>query len=259
MAGSFLAAGMIPKWGWQSIFLVGGVLPLFLLPILWWMRADDILTPAKVRNASLPVSDLFSGRAMLDTILLWLTSFTIWTMLIVTAFWTPPLMRIAGFTTAQSAETLAFNNIGAVIGTLALGSLLGRVRPHQLLLVTLPASAVLLVLFGWQAQSGVAAFFGLLVLSTIVGFFASAAAGAILGLSADVYPSAIRATGIGWTLGFGRIGSIVGPLVVAALVTAKLPVSSIYTAIGFTAAIGTLLIAILSLRLRNSQQKAMTQ
>ena len=248
MTGSFLSAAMIPMLGWKSIFLMGGTAPFFLLPFLWMIKTQRMLSAERIPIETL-LSRLFGSGALAKTILLWLTSFMTWTVLIVTAFWTPPLLKLAGFSLAQAAQALAFSNIGGVVGTVALAYMLGRIKPPHLLMVTLLAAGLFLGVLGWQAQHGPGSLMGVIIASTAAGFFVSSAGGAVLSLSAEVYAADARATGIGWTLGFGRVGSIVGPLVIGGLVGARLSVEQVYLAISLPALLGAAFVFLLSKRL----------
>jgi AAHS family 4-hydroxybenzoate transporter-like MFS transporter len=168
-----------------------------------------------------------------------------WMMLVTTAFWTPALLQLAGFPASIGASALAFSSAGGVVGTLAIGSLVGRLRVRQALLMSLPFASVFLLTLGFVAQARFGGFVAVATMAGLAGFFSSAAGGLILAISAEIYPAEIRATGIGWALGFGRIGSIVGPTVLGILVASRLSVSWIYSVLAGAALIGAVLILFL--------------
>jgi AAHS family 4-hydroxybenzoate transporter-like MFS transporter len=188
------------------------------------------------------VADLFTGGRAPLTVWLWLASFMTWTTLIVMAFWTPPLLQRAGWSASAAATVLAINNAGGVVGTILLGATLTRVRPHHALMLTLLAAAGFLALMGASTGS----FAGLAAAAAFAGFFASASGGALLAVSAAAYPAEARATGVGWALGFGRIGAVVGPMAAGLLVTLQWPVPRLYLAIAAPALAAAGLVFLLS-------------
>lgn len=157
-------------------------------------------------------------------------------------------MKLAGFSPSSSATLLAIFNTGGILGTIGAGLTMGKLRPHQVLLSALPASGVFLVLMA-LATTFTHGEFALVAFAVIfVGFFQSAAAGAILGLSAELYPGEIRATGVGWALSVGRLGSVIGPSLVGVLVAANWPVSHVFFAIAVPAFLAGCFVFFLSRR-----------
>jgi len=243
MAGAFASSAALPTLGWQAMFYLGCAAPMLLVPLLLKLLPES--TEAAHRGDDIAATRLFADGYALRTSWLWLASFMTWTMLISVAFWTPALLKSAGFTPAAAASVLAFNNAGGVVGTLFIGAAIGR-RPYTALLIAFPAAAALIAGIGLLAGGG--AFIPVVSAATLAGFFSSAAAGGILSVSAGLYPGSMRATGVGWALGFGRIGSIVGPMAVGLLVAKAWPVSAIYLSLAFPAAAATLFVALLARR-----------
>jgi MFS transporter, AAHS family, 4-hydroxybenzoate transporter len=242
MVGSFASSALLPLFGWQSIFLVGGVAPLLLLPLL----AGGLPESRSVRDeGQAPVSPgavLFGEGRATATIWLWLASFMTWTTLVVTAFWTPLLLQKVGWSDANAALLLALNNLGGVLGVMVTGSLLTWLNPDRALQVALVATSAFLLLVGISTASAVL----LPVAVLLAGFFASAAGGAVLAVSAGLYPSASRATGVGWALSFGRLGTIIGPAVIGLVVARQWPTAGIYGLIAMTALTGALCVELLA-------------
>lgn len=208
MVASYVGGWMIPLFGWRSLFLVGGLVPLAVGALL------ILGLPSARGQAAMPspggrtsVSELFASARFKQTLWLWSASFLLWTGLIVIAFWTPALLQRTGWTVSAAATVLAFNNAGGVLGTLIVGWMLHRWRADRALLISLMASAVLVTAMG----SAVADRGWMTLASFGAGFCTSAAAGTLLAVSAAAYPQSARTTGVGWALGVGRIGAILGP------------------------------------------------
>jgi AAHS family 4-hydroxybenzoate transporter-like MFS transporter len=244
MAGAFASSAALPTLGWQAMFYLGCAMPLLLVPILLTLLPET--AEAAHHEDGVAITSLFTGGHLLPTVLLWLASFMTWTLLVVTAFWTPALLRQAGFTPSAAASVLAFSNAGGVVGTLVIGAAIGRRRPFTALLIAFPAAGALTALIGAELSTG--SFVLVAATAALAGFFSSAAGGGIIAVSASVYPGFMRATGVGWALGIGRIGSIVGPMVVGQLVARAMPVSLIYPCIAVTALAAAGFVALLARR-----------
>lgn len=226
MSGAFVSAALIPLLSWKAVFVLGGAAPVLLLPVLQRLLPEsrEVLAP-RVRGSPLQsVAALFQQQRALATLILWMISFMTWMTVVVVAFWTPTLLVRAGASTSAAASILALNNGGGVIGTLVIGSILSRVRPQRLLQMAFVAAALFIASIG----SSVAVFAALALVSLLAGFFSSAVAGGILAVSANTYPTSARATGVGWALGVGRLGSIVGPLAAGVLVEGAWSIERIY-------------------------------
>lgn len=240
MIGSFVAGQILPTHGWHAIFLLGAALPLpALLAIAFVLpesRETRIAPPA-------PVSSLFTPDMRGTTLLLWLASFMTWSTLVVTALWMPALLQRAGWSGPAAASMLALNNGGGVVGTLVVGMLIGREGAGRALRNTLGAAALLILLLGLALHA--APLFALLAIAA--GFAASAAGGAMLAVSAGVHAPGVRATGVGWALGVGRSGTVLGPFAIGILLAQGAPATAAFAIIAGVALIG-LFAAILLMR-----------
>lgn len=245
MSGAFVSAALIPWLSWKAVFVLGGVAPVLLLPVLQRLLPEsrEVLAPPISSLQGSPfrtVAVLFQQQRALATLILWMISFMTWMTVVVVAFWTPTLLLRAGASTSAAASILALNNGGGVIGTLVIGSILGRVRAQRLLQMAFIAAALFIASIG----SSVMVFALLALVSLLAGFFSSAVAGGILAVSANTYPTTARATGVGWALGVGRLGSIVGPLAAGVLVDGAWSVERIYVVLACPALLAAGLIFI---------------
>ncbi|MES2258122.1 MAG: MFS transporter [Pseudomonadota bacterium] len=239
VVGGFASAALIPAWGWESMFYVGGVIPLVLLFFMAPFMPESLRFLAirdshgartrKVLVTLQPslrevdyrivghdeasqgssIGMLFSGAMALRTLLLWGAFFCTFCVLIAVGSWAPALLRNLGMPISKAAVVLAVYNIGGALGTVALGRLIDKFGAPRLLIAAFIVGALCLAPLGYAGES-----FGLLLcLIGAVGFSMSGAGGGLVVLAATLYPVASRGTGIGWALGIGRLGSVAGPLV----------------------------------------------
>ena len=265
--GGVLGSWIIPAYGWHSVFLVGGVLPILLSLILAAVLPESVTfmvaagKPADqigrilrrifpdvsitnetqfefIREAATKthVLELFrSGRAT-GTTLLWISFFFTFMILVTNSAWSPILLRRTGIAAEQSALALALFNFGSLFGSAAAGMLLNRLGVLRVLPPTLALGALAYAMVGWSAPSLDA----VMVAQGLFGLLLGCASSALIALSAIYYPVAIRSTGVGWATGIGRLGSVTGPLVVGQMVGAQWNVPTIFAVAGGSVLIGAI-------------------
>jgi len=130
--------------------------------------------------------------------------------------WLPTLIREAGLPLRLAILSAAILNLGGVAGAIVLARMIDKLNPYLVLGINYAISAFFIALISFGATSG-----------PLMLFAAAAAGVGVVGgqigcnaIAAAQYPTAIRATGVGWALGVGRIGAIVGPLVGGGLLAA---------------------------------------
>jgi MFS transporter, AAHS family, 4-hydroxybenzoate transporter len=281
--GGLLASILIPRWGWPSIFWVGGTLPLLLAAVLWFVLPESIgflvsrnASPQRIarllarvcpgaqassharfvlgeeRAPGVPVRQLFRAGRAGGTLLLWASFFIAFMMLVTNSAWSPTLLHLEGIEVAQSAIAMATFNFGSVIGTSLAGWLISRLGVVGVLPVSCIGGALAIGSVGYAAHSVLLVTF----LEGLFGLFLGCASSGLIVLAALFYPTAIRSTGVGWSMGMGRIGSFVGPLVVGALVGMRWPVDSVFVAVGAPAFIAALTTALVGLRYGRAEAAA---
>jgi len=238
----FTARAMVPIWGWRSVFLVGGVLPLAIALLLIAVLPESIQFLAMRRNAStraskilarmmpdlaqpgvnivvappakehkgVPVKHLFTEGRAAGTILLWIPYFMNLLLIYFLSSWLPSLLRESGMSVKAGVTATAFLNFGGVFGCLIEGYLLRRLGAFLVLILEYALAGLLIACIALLHVP-----FSVLVAMTFgTGLTIIGAQGGLNALAARFYPVSVRSTGVGWALGIGRIGSIVGPLLV---------------------------------------------
>jgi len=254
--GGLLAAALIPQFGWRSVFVVGGAAPLLLVPILARRLPESVrflaltgrahervaellgfispkaaFAPAtqfvvhEPDLAGIPVRHLFRSGRTLVTLLLWVVFFMSLLDLYFLSNWLPTVLNDLGASVSQSAVIGSMLQVGGVVGTFALGSVIDRFSFRALALVYFIAVFAV----GAIGQLGHSVVFVTMAIFA-AGFCIVGGQIASNALAATFYPTAVRATGVGWALGIGRIGSIVGPLVGGALLAMRWSTGSVFMA-----------------------------
>ncbi len=274
LVGGMLAAQLIPHVGWRPLFVAGGVLPLALvvamiavLPesvrhlaakggssakiasILARIHADPTIGPSSVfvlreenrRGFTLP--HLFDAGRAIGTVTLWAMFFVMLFDLFLLASWTPIVLTSSGLTRQAAVFTGAMQQAGSVIATILLGPLFDRVGFYRSLGPLLIASAIGVLVMGMASDS-------FTVLNAAALFAGAGIMGgqvALVVLAGAFYPTFIRATGVGWCLGVGRVGAIIGPLVGGWMVASRWSPHQIF----LLAAVPPVLVAALLLILKS--------
>lgn len=239
---------LIPALGWQGVYWIAAV-PLLFLPfmaryfldspamLLRQGRTDDLraaLTTVSGQalpvdaqfegvsepEAGSPVAALFTHRRALGTIMIWIAFFMCLLMINGLTVWLPNLMVQAGYPLGSSLTFVIVLNLGAIVGTLAMGRLADRFGVKKVLVPMYVVAALCLALLGFRADMAV-----LLLLVGITGACTMGAQNISYAFVSQYYPSFMRSTAIGLASAVGRIGAIVGPLFGGVLLMLALPVS----------------------------------
>jgi AAHS family 4-hydroxybenzoate transporter-like MFS transporter len=249
-----IAAHILEAHSWRSVFLFGGILPVILAPLLIWSLPESLqslaqrgaaggriactlvrLNPRLIfpettifansakREKGFPVALLFrEGRAPI-TLLLWVMFFMNLLALFFLNSWLPTVLHKAGLPQHLAIVIAALLHFGGIAGGLAIAPLCDRLNPYLVLACAYVLSGTFIAgigLAGHRAMFAVAATF-------FAGFFTFGAQNSANAIAATRYPTAMRSSGIGWALGIGRTGQIVGPLIGGLLLSLKWGTSEI--------------------------------
>ncbi|MFI9629710.1 MFS transporter [Streptomyces sp. NPDC052042] len=242
--GGLLAVGMIERFGWRSVFLVGGIATAAAVPpaLLWLPESLGFLLSRRPKHAlekinalarhmgqpaleSLPeptavpsgvgrgFRELLSPALRRSTLVLWAGFFLIMSCFYFVMSWTPTLLVEAGLSSSQGLTGGTLLNFGGIFGAAVLGLLASRFVLRSVLMAYLVAMAVLLTAFSASTSALGAAF----ALAVLIGVFVNGCVAGLYALTATLYDTGVRATGLGSALAIGRIGSILAPTVAGGL------------------------------------------
>ncbi|WP_409321708.1 MFS transporter [Pseudomonas monteilii] len=265
--GGFISAKMIPAYGWHSLLVIGGVLPLLLALVLmvWLPESARFLVVRnrgtdKVRKTLSPIAPqvvaeagsfnvpeqkavaarnvfavIFSGTYGLGTLLLWLTYFMGLVIVYLLTSWLPTLMRDSGASMEQAAFIGALFQFGGVLSAVGVGWAMDRFNPHKVIGIFYLLAGV----FAYAVGQSLGNITVLATLVLIAGMCVNGAQSAMPSLAARFYPTQGRATGVSWMLGIGRFGAILGAWSGATLLGLGWNFEQVLTALLVPAALAT--------------------
>jgi MFS transporter, AAHS family, 3-hydroxyphenylpropionic acid transporter len=210
-AGASLLIMLMSTSQWRTIFVIGGVFPLLLAPLIAVALPESAAFQRERQSgAPLPAGifpALFAENRARRTLLLWASFFLELLLLYLLLNWLPTLMMSDGFTRMQAAGAQIGFNLGGVFSAVLMGHLLGGRMRNGVIIVVFAVLPLLLVFLAKAPTD-----FGVLASAVFLLGCAVLAAQAFLYATAPVaYPTRIRGIGVGAAVAFGRIGSIVGP------------------------------------------------
>jgi AAHS family 4-hydroxybenzoate transporter-like MFS transporter len=263
--GGFVSAWLIGAYGWHSVLLLGGVLPVIFVPaLIRWLpesarylalkesRRERLLmvlnrmqpgaadSPTRFvsnepeRAARSPVRAILSREHAFGTVMLWVCYFAGLLTVYLLGNWLPTLIRGAGFTLAEAAVVGALFQAGGTVGSVLIGWQMDRFNPHRALGLTVFLGGVL----AWYMGSSAHAFSTICLLAFGMGYCMNGSNTGFCALAAGSYPTPMRATGTSWMLGVGRFGGIAGAMLGAAMLHANCGFGQVFTALAVPAAVG---------------------
>jgi AAHS family 4-hydroxybenzoate transporter-like MFS transporter len=207
--GGFLARQFVTSFGWEAIFIFGGLLPMLLIPLLivFLPESRALRTePVSARRAS-PL-ELFRHGLALRTVVLWIVDFCNLVCAFLILVWLPAILHRQGLAPADAIFVSTMYALGSIFGVAIMVPIVDRLGAERVVACVLGLGAVSMLLAGSLTLQYAA----LCVAIGGIGIGIGAGQHGINAVSGALYPPAIRATGAGWALGVGRGGQIVGPL-----------------------------------------------
>jgi MFS transporter, AAHS family, 4-hydroxybenzoate transporter len=243
--GGLLASQIVSVFGWPAIFVVGGVLPLTMMPLLALRLPESVALRAATRRRNL-VAALFQNGLAPSTVLLWAINLLSLLGVYFILLWMPAILHSTGVSPSRAILGTTMYALGVIASPLVAAPVVDRIGMERVLTCGLAFGALCVLSIGLFDPP----FWLLSVVICGAGVGGGCQAG-INSLSGLVYPPAIRSTGVGWALGAGRLGTIVGPLLGGVLLARGFRGQDIIVAAAVSAFGVTLLMAILG-RLRHS-------
>jgi AAHS family 4-hydroxybenzoate transporter-like MFS transporter len=280
VGGQIVSLWLLPTFGWESIFVAGGIFPLILVPILmiWLPESPRFLarkaTPSRREAALLndlgiaagqrhavdvaqgnPIAMLFGKGYALQTLLMWVIFFCSLLNLFLFGYWMPTVFKLIGFTPAQAVFASSLRDCGAIFAVLYLGWAIDHVGPERSLALHYALGAVFIAMIALVAMPyAMMLLVTFLAGMTIIG--SQTGANATCG---KLYPARMRTSGLGWALGIGRLGGIVAPVLGGYLLSLGMAPTRIFLIACLFAIVAAAATGLLALRGNRPEQVAATQ
>lgn len=272
MMTSVIAGMIMPEYGWRGMFWFGGVLTLSMVFVAWLLipeslkylfqrRPEDALErinailrklgkelldamPTVIEEDKVARGGMVGGmKKLLDkdhrrvTLTLWTAFLLCFSTLYFLMSWIPALMEDSGFDATVGRQAFFLFNLGGVMGIYLMGWLSTRYKLTDMICYLSLIAAVGMVIFALvPTQLNL-----MLVLTLLIGIVQQGGFTGLYGAAAKAYPTDIRSTGIGWAIGLGRFGAVVGPAVAGYLIAAGLDMSANYFIFAVPMAVGGLI------------------
>jgi AAHS family benzoate transporter-like MFS transporter len=261
-----LALNLLADHGWRLLLGLGAAPLLLVLPLAWWflpesvgylvargrdreaaataatygldldvVRADSAVS---AENGAGGVRSLFGPSLVRATLLFGAASFCGLLLVYGLNTWLPQIMRQAGYPLGSALTFLLVLNLGAIAGALAASTLADRFGPKPVTVAAFVLATACLLVLSQRVGTGL-----LFVAVAVAGLGSVGTQILVNGYVAVHYPAAVRATGLGWALGVGRAGAVVGPLFGGWVLTSGIGFEFNFYGFAVPALAGALLIA----------------
>ena len=277
--GGMIAIALISNFGWRSVFLAGGLTTLFMLFVATFALPESLdyllvkqpknalarinalakkiqITPLRVLptvtiDADQPktsLGKLFNGHLSFQTLCLWMSFFFVMFGFYFVMSWTPKILSANGMTTEQGVTAGVLLSAGGMFGAALIGLISSRIRIFYVQAAFLAITAVLILMFVNSTGALTIAF----ILALFLGMMANGCVAGLYAMSPSIYDADVRATGVGYAIGFGRIGGILSPLVAGAFLDSGVSSLALYGYYALAFALAIVMVLSLS-RLKNKQ------
>jgi benzoate transport len=257
VVGGSIAALLLKQGDWRAVFQFGALATAIFIPLVFWLVPESIswlcqrqpvgalanVNHSLARMGRAPITampvvavearkrsvvDIFSPQLVRVTLLVTLAYFLHITTFYFILKWVPKIVVDMGFTPSSAAGVLVWANVGGATGGAVLGLLSLRFGLKHLTIFVLIMSTVMVAVFG----RGYATLAQLSLVCAIAGFFTNAGVVGLYGIMAQVYPTHVRASGTGFTIGIGRAGAMLAPIIAGYLFHAGYDLEFVAVAMG---------------------------
>ncbi len=211
---------MIGAFGnnWKPVYLIGGIAPIIIAPLLAFFlpKEEPVLskkgTESKASGSNL-LSGIFGKGQGSTTISIWMATFLTLLVMYLLLGWMPSLMEAMGLSRQNAQVIQMIYNLGSSAGAALAGYMLDKKFTFSTPITAYIALAVFLSILGFASLN-----FGLILpVAFVIGLAVTGAQSILYAFAPLCYPAEIRNTGVGATVSFGRLGTIVGPMLAGVL------------------------------------------
>ncbi|MBY0009699.1 MFS transporter [Paenibacillus typhae] len=243
IASALIAFFIIPDYGWRVAFAIGAVPALYALYLRKAIDDSPRFTEMK-KQRPVPlgkrIAAVWSAEYRRSTIMLWILWFTVVFSYYGMFLWLPTVMVLKGFSLVKSFEYVLIMTLAQLPGYFTAAYFIEKFGRKFVLVIYLLLTAVSAAWFGNATTEGM-----LMAAGICLSFFNLGAWGGMYAYSPELYPTAVRSTGVGLATSFGRIGGILAPLLVGVLVGKDVNISTIFMLFFVTIVIGALAVLVL--------------
>lgn len=201
---------------WHMIFIVGGLLPLVIVPFVQVLLPPLAVPKTEKKSSADALAEVFAPGTLATTVVLWVSFFLGLIVVYLLLNWMPQLLVSRGLEKHEASLVQVLFNLGGVLGGVVGGQVLDRKNPLGPVGLCFAAAAGALLILGLLPASLGFMLFG----GAVVGGAILCVQAILYGVAPQCYPLAVRGTGVGVAVAVGRLGSIAGPLLAGALVAA---------------------------------------
>ncbi|OLN22196.1 MFS transporter [Domibacillus antri] len=233
---------VIPSYGWEAALIIGALPAFYALYLRLKLPDSPAFSPKKAEKRSIAqnMRDVWSKKYSRSTLVLWVVWFTVVFSYYGMFLWLPSVMVMKGFDMIQSFEYVLIMTLAQLPGYFTAAWLIERAGRKFVLITYLLGTAASALVFGNAETTAVLIGSGILL-----SFFNLGAWGALYAYTPEQYPAVIRATGAGMAASVGRVGGILGPLLVGSLIASGQSIGFIFGLFCASIVIGVVVLAVL--------------
>ncbi|WP_409347007.1 MFS transporter [Paenibacillus sp. MBLB4367] len=222
---ALIAYFVIPQYGWRMAFAIGALPSLYALYLRRAIRDSNKFTAQTGRKLSFGerIASVWSAKYRLSTITLWVLWFTVVFSYYGMFLWLPTVMMMKGFGLVKSFQYVLIITLAQLPGYFTAAYFIEKFGRKFVLVAYLLMTAVSALWFGNAVTEGM-----LMAAGISLSFFNLGAWGGMYAYTPELYPTAIRSTGVGLAASFGRIGGVIGPYLVGQLVAGGTAITAVF-------------------------------
>ncbi|MGD6816451.1 MFS transporter [Metabacillus sp. 113a] len=257
-AGGWLLAALIayfiiPSFGWQTALVISALPAFYALYLRWNLPDSKAFKAVQSKDKETvwkKMAKVWQGKYTKRTAMLWILWFSVVFSYYGMFLWLPSVMTFKGFDLIKSFQYVLIMTLAQLPGYFSAAWLIEKKGRKFVLIVYLSGTALSAYFFG-NAETASA----LLAFGMLLSFFNLGAWGALYAYTPEQYPTSIRGTGSGMAASFGRIGGILGPLLVGYLIAEKVEIGTIFTIFCFSIIVGILAVAFLGTETKQTEME----
>jgi MFS transporter, putative metabolite:H+ symporter len=255
-AGGWLVAAVIsyfiiPRFGWQIALVISAIPALYALYLRMGLPDSPRFTAVKDKekiSVFQSMRNLFSKDYRRQTTMLWILWFCVVFSYYGMFLWLPSVMIMKGFSLIKSFEYVLIMTLAQLPGYFTAAWFIEKFGRKFVLVVYLIGTAVSAYFFGAAESTAL-----LMTSGILLSFFNLGAWGGLYAYTPEQYPTIMRGTGTGMAAAVGRVGGVLGPLLVGSLVTQQVSMSTIFMIFCIAVLIGAMAVFFLGKETKNTE------